>query len=115
MVPGDMAIGSVDGSTVQSLDPASASGRDARPELAFKACEHCGNRYDKAFVILMDGKQHVFDSFECAIHMLAPRCGHCSCAIIGHGVESAGAYFCCAHCAKKSGVDGLVDRTGPHV
>jgi hypothetical protein len=29
----------------------------------------------------------IFDSFECAIHMLAPVCPHCGCRVIGHGVE----------------------------
>jgi hypothetical protein len=78
-------------------------------------CEHCGNRYDKAFGVVRDGRTHVFDSFECAIHVMAPRCEHCGCAIIGHGVEAQGAIFCCAHCAQQRGVKGLVDRTGPHV
>ncbi|HEX4884877.1 MAG TPA: hypothetical protein VFX05_12110 [Casimicrobiaceae bacterium] len=78
-------------------------------------CAHCGNRYDKAFTIVKGGQSHVFDSFECAIHMLAPRCDHCGCTIIGHGVEAQGAMFCCAHCAQQRGIEGLVDRTGPHV
>ena len=73
-------------------------------------CEHCGNDYDKSFTVTLGGKSHVFDSFECAIHVLAPRCAHCSCAIIGHGLEAAGKFFCCAHCAKESGVTGLRDR-----
>src|SRR5215211_8079311 len=30
------------------------------------------------------------DNLECAAHRLAPRCQHCSCAIIGHGVETNG-------------------------
>jgi hypothetical protein len=51
-----------------------------------------------------------FDSFECAIHALAPRCAHCDCRIIGHGVEAKGKIFCCAHCAKHEGVKGLQDR-----
>jgi hypothetical protein len=38
-------------------------------------CEVCGNTYDKTFTIVAhDGGEHVFDSFECAIHALAPRC-----------------------------------------
>ena len=61
-----------------------------RAASASDVCEHCGNRYDKAFTIVMHGQSHVFDSFECAIHMLAPRCDHCQCRIIGHGVESRG-------------------------
>lgn len=73
-------------------------------------CESCGNDYDKTFQVTLDGKTHVFDSFECAIHVLAPECGHCGCAIIGHGVESEGAIYCCAHCARESGVSRLRDR-----
>jgi hypothetical protein len=73
-------------------------------------CETCGNDYDKTFDVVMRGKQHTFDSFECAIHALAPRCSHCDCRIIGHGLESDGTYFCCDHCAEKSGVTGLRDR-----
>ena len=73
-------------------------------------CEHCGNDYDKAFTVTMAGKSHTFDSFECAIHVLAPRCAHCACAIIGHGIESNGAFYCCAHCAKQAGVVGARDR-----
>ena len=73
-------------------------------------CEVCGNEYDKAFTVTMAGKAHTFDSFECAIHALAPRCAHCGCAIIGHGVEADGQIFCCAHCASEAGVTGVADR-----
>jgi Rieske Fe-S protein len=73
-------------------------------------CEVCGNDYDGAFTIEKDGASHVFDSFECAIHALAPRCTHCGCAIIGHGVEADGQMFCCAHCASEVGVTGVADR-----
>jgi hypothetical protein len=37
-------------------------------------CEVCDNQYDKTFEVLMAGKTHVFDSFECAISALAPTC-----------------------------------------
>ena len=73
-------------------------------------CEMCGNEYDKSFTVTMGGRSHVFDSFECAIHALAPTCAHCKCRIIGHGVESDGTYFCCAHCAHERGVSGVEDR-----
>ncbi len=75
-----------------------------------KRCEMCGNEYDKAFEIIMGGARHTFDSFECAIAALAPRCAHCDCRIIGHGVESAGTMFCCAHCAQHAGITELHDR-----
>ena len=35
-------------------------------------CDSCGNDYDKSFQVVMAGQTHVFDSFECAIHTLAP-------------------------------------------
>ena len=73
-------------------------------------CEVCGNDYDKSFSVTTKGKSHTFDSFECAIHALAPKCSHCGCKIIGHGVESSGTFFCCANCASLSGVKGLEDR-----
>ena len=75
-------------------------------------CEVCGNDYDDAFTIEKGGTSHVFDSFECAIHALAPTCPHCGCRIIGHGVQAGGQIFCCAHCAQESGVYGITDRAG---
>ena len=73
-------------------------------------CEVCGNDYDKAFTVTVADGTHTFDSFECAIHALAPVCDHCDCKIIGHGVEQEGLIFCCAHCAQHEGVAGLRDR-----
>jgi hypothetical protein len=74
-------------------------------------CEVCGNDYDKAFTLTIAGRSHVFDSFECAIHAVAPTCTHCGTEIIGHGVEAEGSLFCCAHCASRAGVRGVRDRT----
>lgn len=74
------------------------------------ACDVCGNRYDKAFTITLGDRTGTYDSFECAIHALAPECAHCGCRIIGHGAEADGRMFCCAHCAKATGVGGLHDR-----
>jgi hypothetical protein len=51
-----------------------------------------------------------FDSFECAIQAMAPRCAHCDCRVIGHGIEAKGKIFCCGHCAKQEGVKGIKDR-----
>jgi Rieske Fe-S protein len=73
-------------------------------------CETCGNNYDKTIQVIVDGKSHTFDSFECAIQALAPVCAHCGCRIIGHGAEADGRIFCCAHCAVKEGVTGIDDR-----
>jgi hypothetical protein len=73
-------------------------------------CDVCGNEYDKSFEVVMAGESHTYDSFECAIHALAPTCAHCTCRIIGHGVEAGEHYYCCANCAGASGVGGARDR-----
>jgi hypothetical protein len=76
-----------------------------------RTCELCGNEYDKCFEVRMsNGEMHVFDSFECAIHALAPRCAHCGCQIIGHGMEVNSVFFCCAHCASLHGGHLMIDR-----
>ena len=73
-------------------------------------CEVCGNDYDKSFEVLMNEQMHVFDSFECAISALAPKCAHCGCRIIGHALESDGSFFCCAHCANQHAVGDYEGR-----
>jgi hypothetical protein len=74
-------------------------------------CEVCGNDYDKTLsVTVAGGATHTFDSFECAITALAPKCSHCACRIIGHGHEAGGKMYCCAHCARQSGAQGMRDR-----
>ncbi len=73
-------------------------------------CDVCGNDYDKSFEVRTPNGTHTFDSFECAIHALAPVCAHCGCRVIGHGVETNGTIFCCAHCASHEGVTELRDR-----
>lgn len=75
-------------------------------------CDVCGNDYARSFQVkTADGKTYTFDAFECAIHKLAPKCDHCGCQIVGHGIEDKGTFYCCAHCAKMSGVDEAVDNT----
>jgi hypothetical protein len=74
-------------------------------------CDVCDNEYDKAFTITRGGREYTFDSFECAIHALAPACARCGCKVIGHGVEHDDAIFCCASCAKHAGVTTLADRS----
>jgi len=73
-------------------------------------CEVCGNEYDKSFTVTAGGRSHTFDSFECAIHALAPKCAHCGCKVVGHGVEKDGTVYCCVHCARHEGISGLKDR-----
>ena len=75
-------------------------------------CEVCGNDYYLSFEVIAAGRRHVFDSFECAIHKLAPVCDHCGCRIIGHGIEAGDKFFCCANCARHAGVRAAVDHVG---
>ncbi|MFC7649309.1 hypothetical protein [Streptosporangium lutulentum] len=75
-------------------------------------CEVCGNDYDMSFEVHAQGAVHVFDSFECAIHRMAPVCEHCGVRIAGHGVEADRRWFCCAHCARAEGANAIVDRSG---
>lgn len=74
------------------------------------ACDVCGNDYDKIFDVVVAGDRHTFDSFECAIHRLAPSCEHCGCRVIGHGTEVGGRFYCCAHCARASEDIPVTDR-----
>jgi len=73
-------------------------------------CEVCGNDYYMSFEVVTAGSRHVFDSFECAIHKLAPICAHCGCKIVGHGIEAKDNIFCCASCSERSGQHGAVDN-----
>jgi hypothetical protein len=52
---------------------------------------------------MSSGEARTFDSFECAIHALAPVCEYC-------GVEADGRFYCCAHCAGMAGAEGVADR-----
>lgn len=78
-------------------------------------CEVCENEYYLSFeVVTAGGASHVFDCFECAIHKLAPVCAHCGVKVIGHGVEEVNKdIYCCAHCARQSGVKGVKDKVDP--
>lgn len=74
-------------------------------------CETCGNSYDQPLEIRVGGTSHYFDCFECAIHALAPACGHCGVRVIGHGVQIDRKIYCCAHCADmEEPPAGLRDR-----
>src|SRR4029453_11866319 len=74
-----------------------ARGAASTGEVSMARCDVCGNAYDKAFQVLSGRTTCTFDSFECAIHKLAPLCAHCGCRVIGHGVEAQGVIYCCAN------------------
>lgn len=65
-------------------------------------CEVCGNHYKNTFKVIVGLAIHEFDCFECAIHRLAPVCEHCSCRVIGQGVERDGIIYCGTHCLRSA-------------
>ena len=73
-------------------------------------CEVCGNDYYLAFEVITAGNRHVFDSFECAIHKLAPVCDNCGVRVVGHGVDANGTFYCCASCARAKGAAQVADH-----
>lgn len=66
-----------------------------------RSCDTCGASNPHLFDVVKDGETHTFDSFECAIQKVAPRCTNCGCTVIGHGVADGGDVYCCAHCAES--------------
>jgi len=96
-------------STIPNPAPKSP-GTTIDEEKVMAKCDICGNDYDKTFQITQQGRTLTFDSFECAIHAMAPTCAHCACRILGHGVEEGGKVYCCAHCAKQQGAGAVRDR-----
>ncbi|MFD8483671.1 Prokaryotic metallothionein [Kitasatospora sp. NPDC059673] len=80
-------------------------------------CVVCQNDYWLSFEIkTITGDTYVFDSFECAMEKLAPRCEQCTVRIVGKGVEVAGRFFCGANCARANSVLGaeVRDAVGSH-
>jgi len=73
-------------------------------------CDTCGNDYDKTFTVTRADVTGTYDSFECAVQGMAPVCAHCSCRILGHGVEVDSTIYCCAHCARAAGRPEVTDR-----
>ena len=103
------------GLTVQGVLTAIAGGTNSATDCAKETfemakCEVCGNDYHLSFEIITSGSRHTFDSFECAIHKLAPVCDHCGCKIVGHGMEAGGSFYCCANCARQAGVADMKDH-----
>lgn len=68
------------------------------------SCEVCGKNRERCFEVHLGGEKHVFDSFECAMRGLIPRCGLCGCVILGPGVHTDDGLHCSSMCASLSGV-----------
>ncbi|WP_405774372.1 hypothetical protein [Streptomyces sp. NBC_00859] len=77
------------------------------------ACEVCGNDSEIAFEVRAADALHTFDSFECAVHRLAPVCDSCGCRVLGAAHRSGGRFYCCgcAHCAHVQDHTARQDHT----
>jgi hypothetical protein len=74
-------------------------------------CDVCGNDYELTFTVKThNGMEYVFDSVECAAMKIAPECAHCACRVLGHGIQADSQVYCCAHCARKGGVQEPKDN-----
>jgi hypothetical protein len=70
--------------------------------------ETCGNDYDKAFQVTMNGTAHTFDSFECAIHALAPTCANCRIHIVATGSKKKAPFFAASIAPRSKAWPGCV-------
>lgn len=72
--------------------------------LGSASCEVCGNNRGQCFEIRLGGESHIFDSFECAMDALTPKCAYCGSTFVGHGVQLGGTIYCSHQCANDSSV-----------
>ncbi len=64
------------------------------------SCEVCGKSEDKCFEVHLGGERHVFDSFECAIRGLMPKCPLCGNLLLGAAVQVGSLTYCSYACAS---------------
>lgn len=76
------------------------------------SCDVCGGQEGRLFTVTMGSQTGTFDSFECAIHLMAPSCEHCGCRILGHPIENDSGIYCSLHCAREAGNPHRAVQTG---
>jgi hypothetical protein len=64
-------------------------------------CENCGMDIEKDYILFINGEELMFDSFECAVNFVAPRCAHCNTVIMGNGVHHSNDIFCSTFCSNE--------------
>lgn len=57
-------------------------------------CEVCGKNEDRCFDVHLGGERHVFDSFECVIRGLMPKCSICGCLMASPGIAVESIMVC---------------------
>lgn len=64
-------------------------------------CLNCGENIEKDYILFINGTEYTFDSFECAVNFMAPRCTCCNSVIMGQGVHMEGEIYCTKDCAQS--------------
>lgn len=64
-------------------------------------CMNCGLNIEKDYILYINGTEFSFDSFECAINFVAPRCAHCNKIILDRGIKHDDEIFCNPFCRKE--------------
>lgn len=71
-------------------------------------CVNCGDNIEKDYILFINGAEFTFDSFECAINFIAPRCTNCNTIIIGRGVNVGGDIYCSPGCSHSENFSPIV-------
>jgi hypothetical protein len=74
-------------------------------------CEVCGSQAG-CFEVHLGGEKHVFDSFDCAMRGLMPKCSLCGGMILGHELQVGNESYCSYACASLSPVVEVEVRSG---
>ena len=79
-------------------------GRKIKGKQGQAGCEVCGKSLERYFEVHLGGERHVFDSFECAVRGLMPRCHLCGCMVLGPGIQVGSDLYCSYSCASLCSV-----------
>ena len=61
-------------------------------------CIKCGLTIEKDYILFINGTEFTFDSFECAVNFVAPRCANCNSVILKDGIQISEAKYCNHFC-----------------
>ncbi|MFA6237893.1 MAG: hypothetical protein WC635_11235 [Bacteriovorax sp.] len=64
-------------------------------------CMNCGVNIEKDYILFINGTEFTFDSFECAINFVAPRCANCNTIVMSRGLRSGEEVFCSDSCLNS--------------
>ena len=71
-------------------------------------CVNCGLNIEKDYILFINGTEFTFDSFECAVNFVAPRCARCNAIIMGRGTHHTDEIFCSPLCSEEKNYSPIV-------